>query len=137
MRDLLILFSMLLWSVTARTDPQPFLVGNWYGEEQPDDPNVMWMAHFWPDGRFQAQFRVCKGKQQFDETDEGSWTYTNKIAEVTSNFVNGVHTHQVERYDTLSYDGHKHVYRHERTKFVFHAVRVDADFELPGCNLSS
>ncbi len=114
-----------------------FLVGNWYGEEQPHDPNVFWLARFWPNGRFQAEFRTCHPGQTLDETDEGRWTYKNGVAEVTSTRVNGQPIDIVDRYRTLSYDGNRHTYRHERTGFVFTAVRVSADFELPACNLSS
>lgn len=127
---------MLVCLSLADTKP-PFLVGNWYGEEQPSDPNVFWLAHFFSDGRFEAKFRTCHQRQALDEIDEGRWTYKNAVAEVTSRFVNGRAIDDVQRYHTLSYDGRKHVYRHEATGFVFTAVRVNADFELPSCNLSS
>jgi hypothetical protein len=117
--------------------PTPFIVGNWYGEEQPHDPNVFWLAHFWPDGRFKALFRTCHGKTTEDEDDSGSWTLRDGVLEVTSVLVNGHAIHQPERYRTISFDGRKHVYRHERTGFVFSAVRVDSDFQLASCNLSS
>jgi hypothetical protein len=115
----------------------PFIVGNWYGEAQPHDPNVYWLAHFWPGGRFAAKFRTCHGKTGEDEDDTGTWSYRADTLEVTSTRVDGQATFQVERYHTLSYDGRKHVYRHEASGFVFTAVRVRADFELPSCNLSS
>lgn len=114
-----------------------FLVGVWYGEEQPKDPNVFWLARFFPDGRFHALFRTCHGKQAFDEDDTGTWSLRNGALEVTSTLVNGHAILQVERYHTLSYDGHKHVYRHERSGFVFSAVKVRDDYELPACGLSS
>ena len=120
----------------SHAQPGSFLVGNWYGEEQPNDPNVLWLARFWPDGRFEAEFRTCRKTQSIDEIDKGSWTYRDGAAEVTSTLVNGRPIHVVDRYKTLSYSGNKHVYRHERTGYVFTAVRVDADFELPSCSLS-
>ena len=129
--------ALLLVASASLADTRPFLVGNWYGEEQPKDPNVFWLAHFFPDGRFEAKFRTCHRKQIYDEIDEGRWTYRNAVAEVTSILVNGQRIDDVQRYHTLSYDGRKHVYRHEATGFVFTAVRVGADFELPSCNLSS
>jgi hypothetical protein len=115
----------------------PFIVGNWYGEEQPKDPNVFWIAHFWPDGHFAAKFRTCHRRETLDVDDTGTWTLREGVLEVTSTLVNGHTIFQAERYRTLSYDGHKHTYRHERTGFVFAAVRVRDDFELPSCNLSS
>ena len=115
----------------------PFVVGNWYGEEQPKDPNVFWLARFWPDGRFAARFRTCHGRETLDEDDTGTWAFRDNVLEVTSTLVNGHAIFQAERYHTLSYDGHKHIYRHERTGYVFTAVRVRDDFELPSCNLSS
>ncbi len=115
----------------------PFIVGNWYGEQQPNNPNVLWLARFWPDGRFAARFRTCRGKTAEDEDDKGNWLLRSGVIEVTSKLVNGHAILQVERYRTLSYDGRKHVYRHERTGFVFTAVRVSADYELPSCNISS
>lgn len=132
--------ALALWLVLLvqpATAKASFLVGNWYGEQQPHDPNVLWLARFWPDGRFQAKFRTCRPKDFVDEVDEGTWTYNGRITEVTSTFVNGSPMHVVDRYDTISYDGRKHVYRHERTGFVFTAVRVDDKFELPSCNMSS
>jgi len=126
----------LLSAAPAHAKPL-FLIGNWYGEEQPKDPNVFWLAHFFPDGRFEAKFRTCHQKQTLDELDTGTWTYKANVAEVTSTLVNGRMINQVERYHTLSYDGRKHVYRHEATGFVFTAIRVGPDYELPSCNLSS
>jgi|SRR5579871_1001716 len=114
-----------------------FLVGHWYGEEQPEDPNVFWLASFWPDGRFEAMFRTCHKDKAVDERDDGTWTYRNGVARVTSTRVDGHPILAIEDYRTLSYDGRKHVYRHLRTNFVFTAVRVAADFTLPSCALSS
>ena len=114
-----------------------FVVGTWYGEEQPKDPNVFWLARFFSDGRFHALFRTCHGKETFDEDDSGTWTFRDNVLEVTSKLVNGHTILQTERYHTLSYDGRKHVYRHERTGFVFTAIRVHDDYELPACGLSS
>lgn len=124
-------------ALAARDAAGAFLTGNWYGEEQPKDPNVFWTARFWSDGRFEAKFRTCHRKETEDETDDGIWSYKNGVVEVTSTSVDGHPILAVEHYHTLSYDGRKHVYRHERTGFVFTAVRVSADFELPSCSLSS
>lgn len=114
-----------------------FVIGTWYGEEQPKDPNVFWLARFFSDGRFRALFRTCHGKETLDEDDSGTWTFRDNVLEVTSKLVNGHAILQAERYHTLSYDGRKHVYRHERTGFVFTAIRVRDDYELPACGLSS
>jgi hypothetical protein len=82
-------------------------------------------------------FRTCHGRQTFDEDDSGTWVFRDAVLEVTSRSVNGQPILQTERYHTLSYDGRKHVYRHERSGFVFSAVRVGDDFQLPACGLSS
>jgi hypothetical protein len=138
MRASAICVALLVLAPGSLAETKPlFLVGNWYGEEQPEDPNVFWLAHFFPDGKFEAKFRTCHQKQIIDEVDEGRWTYKNAVAEVTSTLVNGRTIDDVQRYHTLSYDGRKHIYRHEATGFIFTAVRVGADFELPSCNLSS
>ena len=141
-RTLIVALYLALMPLAARAAVAPdskgqFLIGNWYGEEQPKDPNVFWLARFWPGGRFEAKFRTCHGKQTLDELDQGYWTYKDGVAEVTSTLVDGHPIHAVERYHTLSYDGRKHIYRHERSGFVFTAIRVGPDYELPSCSLSS
>jgi hypothetical protein len=136
LRQILMLVVAVLAFAPARAATN-FIIGNWYGEEQPHDPNVFWVARFWPDGRFTALFRTCHGRTAEDEDDRGTWAMAAGALEVTSTVVNGRAIYQAERYRTLSYDGKKHVYRHERTGFVFTAVRVRDDFELPSCNLSS
>ena len=133
---LLLLIPALSRAGTADAKGQ-FLIGNWYGERQPEDPNVFWLARFWPNGRFEAMFRTCARKQTLDEHDEGTWNYAGGITEVTSRRVNGQTILQIERYRTLSYDGRKHVYQHLRSGFVFTAIRVGSDYELPSCSLSS
>lgn len=110
----------------------PF-IGTWYGEGQPDDPNVYWLARYDASGRFEADFRVCHGKQAEDQHDTGVWTYANNIDDVVTLSVNGVSSYYDDRYDTLSIDAHKFVYRHERTGFVFTAVKVEPNSALPSC----
>ena len=129
--------ALMVLAGAAAAEPAHFLVGNWYGEAQPEDPNVFWLAHFHADGRFDAVFRTCRGNDAADESDTGTWSYRPGGFEVNSTAVNGIPTSQVERYTTVSYDGRKHSYRHERTGFVFSAVRVSDGFELPLCGLSS
>lgn len=129
--------ALIALGASSSAQPAHFLVGNWYGEEQPEDPNVFWLAHFHADGRFDAMFRTCHANQATDETDIGTWTYTSGGFDVDSTAVNGHATRQVEHYTTVSYDGRKHTYRHQRTGFVFSAVRVGETFELPACGLSS
>jgi hypothetical protein len=134
------LFALFLCFVVMLIQPAaagPFLVGDWYGEGQPDNPNVYWVAHIQEDGFYSAHFRFCRGHVASDVEDLGNWTYSAKVAVLVTLRVNGQAVHDTDRYDTISYDGRKHVYRHERTGYVFTAVRVAKDFELPTCSLSS
>jgi hypothetical protein len=124
-------------SATSRVK-LPVMVGNWYGEGQPNDPNTMWLAHIAPDGKFSAQFRSCvRGKPVDEQTIAGSWTYHDGQWELVTTLVNGITINSINIYKTLSYDGRKHVYRHLQTNYVFTAVRVKQDYKLPSCNLSS
>ena len=115
----------------------PSLVGFWYGEGQPEDPSVYWLAHLDSDGQFSAVFRFCARRPGFDLKESGIWSYSGRVATLVTRDLNGHVVRQTERYDTLTYDGRKHVYRHERTGFVFTAIRVGADFEVPPCTAVS
>lgn len=109
------------------------IVGNWYGEGQPNDPNYVWIAHFYPGGNYVAQFRVCHGNAGADDIDKGVWTYAGGINDVVTLEANGHPMYSDDRYDTVSLDAKKFVYKHEATGFVFTARRVDDKFELPSC----
>jgi hypothetical protein len=132
-----LVLAVLVFGAPTSSAANSFLIGDWYGEGQPDDPNVYWLAHIGSDGRYSALFRFCRGHVASDLEDTGTWTYGGKIVEIVTLTVNGHPVRDTDRYDTLSYDGHKHVYRHERSGYVFTAVRVKHDFELPPCSLSS
>jgi len=119
-------------AVSARLPVTP--VGNWYGEGQPGEGNVIWLSHHWPDGRWDIRGRWCKGgKVLREEFDSGHWQYTKGAELIVTTKVDGQPAHDENHYRTVSYDGRKHVYRHLESGFVFSSVRVDEKFELPSC----
>ena len=127
---------LLLFLLGAAQAPKgPFLVGNWYGEGQPTSPNVFWLAHIAPNGSFEAQFRRCEKKARRDIVIAGTWSAKNGLWELVTTVSNGQNVYGVNHYKTESYDGRKHIYKHLETGFVFSAVRVAANFQLPGCDI--
>jgi hypothetical protein len=138
-RSIALLFALLPAIASAATVKQPPLpVGNWYGEGQPWSGRIIWLAHIWPGGRFELEARAClKGKTLADDQEWGHWSYSKGIMDIVTATVNGRPAPREDTYKTQSYDGRKHVYKHDRTGFVFTGVRVAESFELPSCNLSS
>ncbi len=117
----------------ASAGPGSPIVGTWYGEGQPDDPNYMWMAHYDAGGKYEAHFRICRGTATEEIVNKGVWTYSGAIDDVVTLEADGHAMYHDDRYDTLSLDKNKYVYRHEATGFVFTARRVADDFKLPTC----
>ena len=109
------------------------IVGTWYGEGQPGDPDYFWVAHFSAGGNYEAHFRVCHGTVPQEDVNKGVWTYAKGVNDVLTLEADGHAMYRDDRYDTLSIDAAKFVYRHEATGFVFTARRVDDNFKLPSC----
>lgn len=109
------------------------IAGTWYGEGQPGDPDYVWVAHFSAGGNYEAHFRVCHGGVTQEDVNKGVWTYSGRINDVLTLEADGHAMYRDDRYDTISIDASKFVYRHEATGFVFTARRVDDKFKLPSC----
>lgn len=112
---------------------QPQIVGTWYGEGQPGDPDYFWVAHFSAGGNYEAHFRICKGTDTREDVNKGVWTYSGGVNDVLTLEADGHAMYRDDHYDTLSLDATKFVYRHEGTGFVFTARRVEDTFKLPSC----
>ncbi len=138
MRTLAASFVVLVLALAAPVSGAklPIMVGNWYGERQPDSTNVIWLAHIQPDGRFSAEFRNCDRNAPGGQVISGTWTYKDGLWDLDTLLVNGVPVNELNQYKTVSYDGRRHVYRHLQTGFVFSAIRVGEDFKLGPCDLT-
>jgi len=120
------------------------LVGDWYGEGQPNSPQVMFLVHEYAGGTFTIEFRDCSSGRAVDHVESGDWSYADDKETVVTEALNGRKAHFVDQYLTVSYDGRNRRYQliasdslASEIGFVFSAVRVDKSFTLSDCKLTS
>jgi hypothetical protein len=140
----LVLIALALSTSSGTAKVYSFPVGDWYGEGQPGDPNYHWLAHYGPDGSFAIEFRHCIAGKADDDTEAGTWAYAKGRNRITTEYVEGTAVHDVDDYDTVSFDGSRWKYRMMASLnpdapigFVFTAVRVPGSFTLPACDTTS
>ncbi|HXM00836.1 MAG TPA: hypothetical protein VN932_12975 [Rhizomicrobium sp.] len=138
-----VLAALLLCAAPANAAGK-FPIGDWYGEGQPGDPNYHWLAHYKPGGVFEIVFRHCISGKALDDNEGGTWSYENGRDRISTLHIEGEATHYVDDYETISNTGRVWKYRMVASLnadapigFVFTAVRVDASFVLPQCDMSS
>ncbi len=113
-----------------------FLAGSWFGQGEPNDKSEMWLAHAFPNGDFAVQFRACrKGKHQ-DSLEKGKWWFEDGVETVQITLWNGQVIFHETPYKILFHDGNHQTYSMP-DGFVFKSNRVDANFQMPECDLVS
>ncbi len=129
---------MLAGAASAGQKPPPFPVGTWYGEGQPSYKTVMWVPHYYANGTVTARFRFCTPQGPFDSSLSGTWRYKDGKLTITSE------GGRIDTYQTVSLDKQRWRYRYLASTgqtngigFVFTAVRVTDDSEIPPCEFTS
>ena len=115
----------------------PYVVGDWYGQGQPNDKSNMWLDHLRPDGAFNGQYRTCLKGKASDTVQSGTWSLTGDSLTISILTVDGFFQPRNDVYQTMTHDGRHWVYNYLRMGYVFKADRVDGKFELPSCETVS
>jgi hypothetical protein len=113
---------------------EPSLAGIWYGEGQPDDPDVVYLDFFSADGTFISEFRRYDNcKVVADSVQSGTWTSKGNVQYLVTTQVDGKpadfkHSYTIE----LLTNTEVRARLREKSKFLFVEQRIDR-FQFPNC----
>ncbi|HUJ46883.1 MAG TPA: hypothetical protein VLV55_07095 [Rhizomicrobium sp.] len=120
------------------------VLGDWYGEGQPGEPEVYWIDHYGSDGSFAVEARYCTNGRSDYHVEAGSWSIHNGRLRIATEVVNGRSESRVDEYDVLAFDGRTWKDRlisssllPEAVGSEFTSVHVGQGFKLPGCHPTS
>jgi len=120
------------------------VLGDWYGEGQPGEPEVYWIDHYGSDGSFAVEARYCTNGRNDYHVEAGSWSIRNGRLRIATEVVNGRAKVRVDEYDVLAFDGRTWKNRlisstlfPEDAGAEFTSVHVGQGFKLPGCQHTS
>ena len=131
-----LLAAVLALSLPAQA-AAPWITGIWFGQGQPNDKSEMWIARMGADGSFHAQFRACRKGKATDVINDGRWSLNGDMETIQIQTVNGQFFPRTDYYAILGHDNKSQTYRYLATGFVYQSKRVDAKFQMPGCDLVS
>lgn len=109
------------------------LTGIWYGEGQPDDPNIVYLDYFAPNGTFISEFRKYEGcKILSDHVESGTWVSQGKVQRLVTTQVNGKPVHFEHAYIIEKLTETEVHARLQNNGFLFVEQRIDR-FQFPSC----
>lgn len=136
----IVLLVLLAPQAAAAAEHPAFLIGHWFGQGEPDDRSEMWLGHAGAKGDFSVQFRTCRkgqnGNKPSDLFQKGIWWFQDGIEYVQITLSGGQVVFDETPYKMLSHDG-KHQTYSMPSGFVFRSSRVNANFQMPPCELVS
>ena len=127
----LLLFSVPAFSPTYAAAPS--LSGIWYGEGQPDDPNIVYLDYFGADGNFISEFRKyerCTVVE--DHIESGTWTSKGNVQSLVTTEINGAPVHFEHAYTIEKLTDTQVSARLLGNGYLFVEQRIDR-FEFPNC----
>jgi hypothetical protein len=126
----LLIFSVLAFS-PARAAPS--LTGIWYGEGQPDDPNIVYLDFFSADGTFISEFRKYERCVVVGESvQSGIWTAKGQDQNLVTTQIDGDPVHLEHSYTIELLTDAQVRARLKSNGYLFIENRVDR-FEFPAC----
>jgi hypothetical protein len=134
-RWIAILLLLLTAPVSAAEYPS-YLAGHWFGQGEPNDKSEMWLALASANGDFAVHFRACRKGKPRDLIQKGSWWFQDGIEHVQITSSGDSVVFNETPYRILAHDG-KHQTYSMPSGFIFHSSRVDANFQMPACDLVS
>ena len=115
----------------------PSLVGTWFGYGQPDSKDSMYLDHFLAGGQLHSQFRDCIKGKAFDSTEDGTWVVKGDILTIKIERHNGISAPRIDTYRLTSVTAKRFKDIYLPLNFPFDEMRVEDDFKMPGCQLTS
>jgi hypothetical protein len=136
MARLAALFLLLLATSASAAERPSYLVGHWFGQGEPNDRSEMWLGSAGANGDFAVQFRTCRKGKASDLFQTGTWWFQDGVEYVRITLSGGRIVFDETPYKILFHDG-KHQTYSMPSGFVFHSSLVDANFQMPPCELVS
>jgi hypothetical protein len=130
------LFLLLLAAPASAAERPSYLVGHWFGQGEPNDRSEMWLGSAGANGDFAVQFRTCRKGKPSDLFQNGTWWFQDGVEYVQITLSGGMVVFDETPYKILFQDG-KHQTYSMPSGFVFKSSRVDANFQMPPCELVS
>lgn len=130
-------WAVALLMVTLPVQAAPWIVGNWYGQGQPDDRTAMYLDRFKADGTFHSDFRQCVKGKKIDTNEDGTWTLNGNILTLQVQLRDGAFSPRTEIYRLQSHTANEFKDVYEGWNFPYDEHRVDAKFAMPDCQLVS
>jgi len=129
----------LLASSVAYADP----VGIWYGEGQPQDPDILYLDQFNEDGTFKSEFRKYdRCEVLWRQIEEGRWSQEGDVIITHTHSLNGIALLPEEiakakqEYRVESASSTKLELRHLESDYLFVEYRFPS-FEFFVCGVGS
>ena len=136
MARLAALFLLLLAIPASAAERPSYLVGHWFGQGEPNDRSEMWLGSAGANGDFAVQFRTCRKGKASDLFQNGTWWFQDGVEYVQITLSGGRVVFDETPYKILFHDA-KHQTYSMPSGFVFHSSLVDANFQMPPCELVS
>jgi hypothetical protein len=133
------LAGVLIFLLASPAQAAPsYMVGTWFGHGQPEDKASMYIDRMRPDGTWRGEYRQCrKGKSSSDQVQLGRWALAGDILTLGIETVDGLFAPRDDTYKMLAHDAHSQKYLSLTYKFVYTPQRVDDNFQMPSCELTS
>lgn len=130
------ILSVVIYSVAPLTAAAN-LVGLWYGEGQPHDPNILYLDQFNEDGTFRSEFRRYERCEVvWQQVELGRWNEDGDLIITLTDTVNGISSLGYQTYRNEGQTENEIRLRHIETDYLFVERRIDS-FEFPACWIGS
>jgi hypothetical protein len=124
-------------ALTIQAGAAPSLVGTWFGYGQPDSKDSMYLDHFLANGELHSQFRDCIKGKPFDSTEDGTWSVKGDILTIKIERHDGTPAPRTDTYRLTSVTAQRFKDVYIPLNFPFDEMRVEDDFKMPSCQLTS
>ena len=125
------------FALTIQALAAPSLVGTWFGYGQPDSKDSMYLDHFLANGQLHSQFRDCIKGKAFDSTEDGTWSVKGDILTIKIERHNDISAPRTDTYRLTSVTAQRFKDVYIPLNFPFDEMRVEDNFKMPGCQLTS
>jgi len=124
-------------ALTIQAWAAPSLVGTWFGYGQPDSKDSMYLDHFLANGQLHSQFRDCIKGKAFNSTEEGTWSVKGDTLTIKIERHDGTPAPRTDTYRLTSVTAQRFKDVYIPLNFPFDEMRVEDEFKMPSCQLTS
>jgi len=128
---------VLIFLLASPVQAASTMVGTWFGHGQPEDKASMYIDRMRPDGTWRGEYRQCRKGKSSDQVQVGRWALAGDILTLGIETVDGLFAPRTDTYKMLAHDARSQKYFSLTYKFVYTPQRVDDNFQMPSCELTS